>query len=550
MKEFKYKAAMPGNPTFYKDGLQDYSVEGLEKLKSLGINTVFINLAWSRPHIDVVVLEATAISKSYPLTSDTDEVISNRAKLVERIKNVKSLDMTTMALFGIPQYMDYSKLPDEYKVLMGAPVSLISPDQVTCVLSPETRIYYTELLCDLLSNMPDLDGILVYTYDELAEVCDENSNCPRCRGIPAEERISEFLNWLYDTVNTIKPGFKLWWEPWELSWAQVYGILQKCNKEIVVSCHSTIHEVYFVNFPDLWLRTIAGLCRKQGREMIVEMFLSGCGEDLYHCPSYPCPRLIYEQLESVSVLQGITGIKEYYGICQKYFGINEAVLRHCLTTDNPEFSSFIKEKAREYVQTDDLESIELLLYAWELSSHTLELIPWELSWVMRIGNYHPYDLSYYGKTGFYDLMRTPWDSPSWLSNRRSYYMVTRDDSIVNDTYSDDVIKRLEICFSYFEEICALLSKIPVKDSFKQQIERQIFSITALKLVLKCRYYHLLDTLISKHGGTYKRYDRAEIRDLDIQNARDMLEFASVPPEDVPVTFDLEILNNFMSTFDK
>jgi len=327
-------------------------------------------------------------------------------------------------------------------------------------------------------------------------------------------------------------------------------ILQKCNKEIVVSCHSTIHEVYFVNFPDLWLRTIAGLCRKQGREMIVEMFLSGCGEDLYHCPSYPCPRLIYEQLESVSVLQGITGIKEYYGICQKYFGINEAVLRHCLTTDNPEFSSFIKEKAREYVQTDDLESIELLLYAWELSSHTLELIPWELSWVMRIGNYHPYDLSYYGKTGFYDLMRTPWDSPSWLSNRRSYYMVTRDDSIVNDTYSDDVIKRLEICFSYFEKICALLSKIPVKDSYKQQIERQIFSITALKLVLKCRYYHLLDTLISKHGGTYKRYDRAEIRDLDIQNARDMLEFASVPPEDVPVTFDLEILNNFMSTFDK
>jgi hypothetical protein len=265
MKDFKYKAAMPGNPTFYKDGLQDYSVGGLEKLKSLGMNTVFINLAWSRPYIDAVVLEAAAISKTYPLTSDPDVVAKARERLSWRVKNVKSLGMNAMALFGIPQYMDYSKLPDGYKVLMGAPESVISPEQVTCVLSPETRIYYAELIEDLLSHVPDLDGMLVYTYDELAEVCDENSDCPRCKGIPVEKRISEFLGWLHDTTNKIKPGFKIWWEPWELSWSQVYKTLETCDKNIAVSCHSTLHEVYFVNHPDLWLRTIAGLCRKQGR---------------------------------------------------------------------------------------------------------------------------------------------------------------------------------------------------------------------------------------------------------------------------------------------
>ncbi|MDR1692585.1 MAG: hypothetical protein LBR72_04440 [Oscillospiraceae bacterium] len=544
MISFMYKAAMPGNPTFYANGLQDYSVKGLESLKALGMNTVFVNLAWSRPHIDAVVLEAVAVSKTFPLTSDIREVENARARISERIRNVKSMGMNAMALFGIPQYMDYSKLPDEYKVLMGASVSLISPEQVTCVLSPETRVYYRELLEDMLSHMPDLDGMLVYSYDELAEVCDENSDCPRCKGIPAENRIAEFLDWLLATVNEIKPGFQIWWEPWELSWAQTYGILEKCSKEIAVSCHSTIHEVYFVNHPDLWLRSVAGLCRKQGREMIVELFLSGCGEDLYHCPSFPCPRLVYEQLESVSVLQGISGIKEYYGICQKFSGLNEEALRYSLNSPSPDYPSFIKGAADEYAIGGA--SAQALLSSWELASHTLETLPWELSWVMRTGNYHPYDMSYYGKTGFYELMRTPWDSPSWLSNRRSYYMVTRDDSIVNDTYSLDVLKRLEICFGYMDTVCAALSGATVKDSYKEQIERQIYSVKALQLVMKCRYYHLLDTLTEKHGGRFGKYEREAARADDRKNARDMLALAENPPNGVPVTFDLGILRNFVS----
>ena len=548
MKDFKYKAAMPGNPTFYKDGLQDYSAEGLEKLKTLGMNTVFINLAWSRPHIDAVVLEAAAISKTYPLTSDPETVEKTRERLASRVKNIKSLGMCAMALFGIPQYRDYSKLPNEYKDLMGAPESLISPEQVTCILSPATRVYYAELIEDLLSHLPGLDGMLVYTYDELAEVCDEDSGCPRCKGIPAENRISEFLDWLHDTTDSLKPGFKIWWEPWELSWSQVYKTLEKCNKKIAVSCHSALHEVYFVNHPDLWLRTVAGLCRRQGREIVVELFLSGCGEDLYHCPSYPCPRLVYEQLESVSLIEGITGIKEYYGICQSHMGVNEEALGYCLSENNPDFGAFIKNIAEKYAIPGDAESANGLISAWELASHTLELLPWELSWVLRTGNYHPYDLSYYGKTGFYELMRTPWNSPSWLSNRRSYYMVTADDSVISGTYSKDVIKRLEICFDYMDEICALLSAAPVKDIYKPQTERQIYSVKVTKAVLQCRYFHLLYTLAEKNGGAYGIYEKSAVQKLDVQNARGLLALAENPPAGVPVTFDLELLRRFSESF--
>ena len=546
MKNFKYRAAMPGNPTFYRNGLQDYSPEGLKKLAGLGMNTIFVNLAWSRPHIDAVVLEAAAVSKSYPLNSDPAEVERTRKRLAVRVSNVKSLGLEAMALFGIPQYRDYSKLPPEYKALMGAPESLISPEQVTCVSSPETRLYYAELLEDLLSHLPTLDGMLVYTYDELAEVCDEDSNCPRCKGIPVEKRISEFLDWLHKTANAIKPGFKIWWEPWELSWSQVYKTLQTCKREIAVSCHSTLHEVYFANHPDLWLRTIAGLCLSQGREMIVELFLSGCGEDLYHCPSYPCPRLVYEQLESVSLVGGVTGIKEYYGICQSHMGLNESVLGHCLSGENLDFGSFMKTQSEAYAKDGDASSASALCSAWELASHILELLPWELSWVLRTGNYHPYDLNYYGKIGFYELMRTPWNSPSWLSNRRSYYMVTKDDSSVSDAYSKDVKKRLEICFGYMDDVCRLLASASVKEGYRAQIERQVYSVKVLGLVLKCRYYHLLDTLAQKHGGAaFGMYETESIKMLDKENARELLALAEKPPEGVPITFDLDLLYGFV-----
>ncbi len=63
MREFATRAAMPGNPTFFRDGMQDYSIDSLKKLQALGTNTVFINLPWGRPWLDVVVLEAMAVSR-------------------------------------------------------------------------------------------------------------------------------------------------------------------------------------------------------------------------------------------------------------------------------------------------------------------------------------------------------------------------------------------------------------------------------------------------------------------------------------------------------
>ena len=491
MQNIKIRAAMPGNPSFYEDGLQDYSVESLLKLKDKGINTIFINLAWSRPHIDAVCLEHTAISKSFPLLSPEYDVIINRQKIKKRVDNVKSLGLKAMAIFGIPQYFDYTQLPESYKCLMGAPKSTIAAASVTCIESPDVMILYKELISDLLENIPDIDGMLVYTYDELAEVCDETSDCPRCKGIPQEDRIPKFLNKLYDYCLTLKDNFKMWWEPWELSWSQVYGTLKKLDISIKVSCHSNIHEVYYCNHPDLWFRSIAALCNEQGRDMIGELFMGGTGEDLGYTPMYPCPRLVFEQIDTTSGIKGVTGIKEYYGICTELMSVNETVMGEYLN-GNGNYDEIINNTADEY--TPDKESKNLLLNYWSYSSRVLELLPWEVSWVLRFSNYHPYDEAYWGKVSFANLMKTPWNTPSWLANRRSYYMVTDNTVNMNKEYCSDIIKRFNFCIELIDDSLKFAEKATVYDSYNSIIKTQTESSCLLKSLIRCRLNYLLLSL--------------------------------------------------------
>lgn len=518
---------MPGNPSFYGEGFQDYSPENLKKLKEHGADTIFINLAWSRPWIDAVVLEHTAISESYPLLSDEKEVLMRRDSLSKRAKNVKEEGMKAFALFGMPTYRDFSLLPEEYRVLMGQTVSSMAAASVTCVSSEETRKVYRELILDFLKNVPGCDGFLIYTYDELAEVCDESSDCPRCKGISNESRIAEFLNFVEECAKSVKADFEIWWEPWEVSWSQVYGVMEKLNKSIAVSCHSTINEVYFVNNPDLWIRSMASLAKEQGRKLIAEMFISGSGEDLGPVCGYPCPRLIYNQLDAFTRLDGICGIKEYFGWVTQYMSVNEKVVKAFLTGAKfVSFDGMISNIAQNYVceENDELK----LLRFWEFGSRILELIPWELSWVMRFSNYHPYDISYWGEISFKDLMKTPWNTPSWLSNRRSYYMIVDDThNFTNDT-AVDVRKRLEKVIELIENALGILTGVEFRaGKADKEIKMQCEAMIMLKYLIICRLNHLKLSILVEHvreAENPSTYDQEliEILNDEKENAKNLL----------------------------
>jgi hypothetical protein len=77
---------------------------------------------------------------------------------------------------------------------------------------------------------PETAGILFYTVDELAAVCNGADDCPRCHGVPRHERLPGFLGFLRETLEALKPGAEMWWEPWEFSAAQTYAMAERLDR--------------------------------------------------------------------------------------------------------------------------------------------------------------------------------------------------------------------------------------------------------------------------------------------------------------------------------
>lgn len=499
MKKYDF-CTMVGNPAYYSEKFRDFGDESLTKLKEMEVNTVLVNIAWSRPYIDAVILEHVVQSKEFPKMSDADTVNLRMPQLKERIKNIHKNGMKAMALFGMPIYIDYKNLPEEYKVMLGSTFSTVSVDQVTCILSEATRRYYKELLTKALAEL-DLDSMLIYTYDELAEVCDEDSDCPRCKGIPLEDRLPGFLNEINSHIQTLKPGFEMWWEPWELSASQVYLCLESLDKSIGISCHSTLHEVYHVNHPDIFVRNVGMLAKRQGRKFMVEMFLSGSGEDLGPIAGFPCPRLVFEQIKELELLEGVTGIKEYFGTAVPYMSVNEEMTGAALRSDL-NFDEVILKIASRF--SNDKAQQKNLIEAWNLTAQALLLAPWDMSWVLRFSNLQPYDRAYWGEINFWDTMKTPWFTPAWLSNRRSYYLVT--DHLMNNTthMKRDFDKRMKMSID-----SAINAEIILKDySNNSEIQTQIVAVKMYITIMSARrnYMNICNLLAEHKTGEFKLFD--------------------------------------------
>ena len=79
MNKYTDIAGIIGNPAFYGEGFRDYSPETMQKMREYGFNTVFVNIAWSRPHIDAVIPEHVMVSERFPLISPPDAYFSLNA---------------------------------------------------------------------------------------------------------------------------------------------------------------------------------------------------------------------------------------------------------------------------------------------------------------------------------------------------------------------------------------------------------------------------------------------------------------------------------------
>ena len=198
---FPTVATILGNPVYWGSPHRDHTPEQLASLKALGVNTLFVNLAWSRPWMDAVTLEEVHVSPTYPWLSDPARVATNAPRLRRRTDAVVAAGLRPFFLFGCPTQINLGRLSPEAQAtaatLIGQPTSRTTPGvAVACIQSPAVRQLYRELLAQHFAAFPETAGILFYTVDELAEVCDEQDDCPACHGVPLHERLPDFLNFL------------------------------------------------------------------------------------------------------------------------------------------------------------------------------------------------------------------------------------------------------------------------------------------------------------------------------------------------------------------
>ena len=196
-----------------------------------------------------------------------------------RIDAARQLGFRTLAHFGVPVA--------EQK------------DATTCILDEKVRSAYAARLRWFLHEFPQVDDILIYTYDQHAWLCSEFGPCPRCRGVPLHERLPGFLTVLIGAIQETKPGVRLWWEPWELSEGQILAIVNHMPPEhFGLIMHNTIAEVQFVNTTDGSFRNIARLAGRRGIPTIGEGFFGGSGEEVSPLTHLAVPRLVYQQLDA------------------------------------------------------------------------------------------------------------------------------------------------------------------------------------------------------------------------------------------------------------
>ena len=169
---FKYFVGIVGNPSVPDISWSD---EELDQIKALGVNMVQLSIAWGgKPANEVINLE------------DLDP--EQRAKFAFRIKQANKHGLRTIAQFGIPK--------------------LISPGplQPACIMDPAVQQKYVHLLTDFMTSFPEVDDVLVYTFDQQAWLCSEFGPCPRCSGVPLDDRLPQFLNLLNETMQKCRPN--------------------------------------------------------------------------------------------------------------------------------------------------------------------------------------------------------------------------------------------------------------------------------------------------------------------------------------------------------
>jgi hypothetical protein len=459
---FKYFIGIVGNPSVPDISWSD---EELEQIKALGVNMVQLSIAWGgKPADEVINLE--------DLNAD------QRKKFKFRIAQAQKHGLRTMAQFGIPKMVNFN------------------PVRPACILDPEVQQKYQKLLKDFMVSFPEVNDVMVYTFDQQAWLCSEYGPCPRCSGIPLDERLPQFLNMLNDTMRSCRPGTTLWWKPWELTKGQVGSILGKVKAEgFGLSLNpSTSNEVYPFNdrsfYSDLGVRRFVQIALERNIPVMGEF------DHTFYKPLYLIedffPRLIYEQMNGWREMKGVVAIKEYYGFSPTTFSVNAAMLKAWVRTPDAPLKTLLDEVAAPYGE----KAAPLLLQAWEYVAQSLEVYPWDTTYLIG-----PMGLDR-GANGSHSwepvvILSSTWETPIWKANRRGNFMLTDEPKAHPWLFEDSGIRLEEAAAMSFRAVEFYDKALAEKSPREADIRTQRETVWQTGRSLRSKGLHFLETLAAQ-----------------------------------------------------
>ena len=506
---YKYFIGIVGNPSSPDISWSD---DELTKIKALGVNMVQLSIAWGgKPANEVLNLE------------DLDA--EQRAKFAFRIKQAKKHGLRTIAHFGVPRMLNYS------------------PVRPACIMDPAVREKYAGLVSDFMTSFPEVDDILIYTYDQQAWICSEFGPCPRCSGLPLHERLPGFINLLNATMQKHRSNTTLWWKPWELSKGQTVAILDGVNPEHfgLMLNPSSSNEVYPFNDrsfkSDLGVKRLVRMALERNIPVVGE-FDHTLYKPLYLIEDY-FPRLVYEQMRGWKEMEGVVGIKEYYGFSPVTFSVNADMLKAWINSPDAPLGHLLQEVAAPYGE----KAAPLMIQAWEYVAQSVEAYPWDTTYLIGpMGLDRHRDGSHSWEP--VSIIGTTWQTPIWQANRRANFMLTQEHK-AHPWLFEDAGLRLEDsaalaykAIEFFDKAAALDG--PQVDDIKLQRE----SVGKVARALRGKSLHFLQTLAAQDARmvqydpkqfalAVKRLDKLLAKDVENQGrdadvAQKLAEFQKDP----------------------
>ena len=434
MAGFTMRVALVGNPV--RPDIP-FDTGSLRRLKALGFNTVQLNIAWGcRPGDEPLNLE--------DILSPTDEPDERQRRWFDEIARRAALaraeGLRTIFHFGAPRVTTHL-----YQILSD-PAATDRETEENSPCKEEIIRKYESMITRLADRIPQVDDILMYTFDQEAWVGNEFGNDATASGVSLHRRILPFLQRMTACWAAKRPEGRLWWEPWEISAGSIYTLLpQLPDEHFGLMLHSNIAEVQKANPADRWLRNMVLLAGDRNIPICGEVFLTGATEEVEPLQHAFAPALVWEEIRRLQDL-GLYGIKEYFGTRPDMMAdLDIEMAGICFHDPQLSEEQALQQLAARWPQAKALPA------AMHAAQRALTLFPWDLSWRWRAINrnhtaWHGY--AAWNAPGVVAI------SPSWKSTRRAVFMLTEDEEAHEPWLIEDISLRCAAAARYMKQAAA------------------------------------------------------------------------------------------------